>query len=153
MRSAVECRAGRVEEYPAAAALRQEMAIEMGSDFDARSKEWRAKFCAYFGGRQSAGNAQLFLALDGERPVGCAMISVSDDYRRFCFGTLSGHVNAVFVQPAYRRSGVATRLMQLVIAWARERGCARVLLRSSDEGRALYQELGFATGREMELYL
>lgn len=149
----VECRAGRADEYPIAAQLRQEMGLGWGDDFDARSKDWRAKFCAYFGGKQAAGTAQLFIAYNGDTPVGCATISISEDYRRYCFGMPSAHVNAVYVLPAYRRRGIARDLMQLAIGWARERGCVRVRLRSSDEGRFLYEHLGFREGREMELDL
>ena len=153
VQSIIECRAARAGEYPAAAALRQEMALEMGNDFDAKSKNWRTKFCAYFSGKQSVGTAQLFLAYDGDTPVGCVTISIVDDYRRYCFDTPAAHVNAVFVRPAYRRRGIARELMQLAINWARERGCTRVRLRSSDDGRFLYDHLGFREGREMELDL
>lgn len=83
------------------------MALEMGSDFDGRSQDWRTKFSAYFGGKQSAGNEQLFLAYDGETPIGCALVSIPDEYRRYCFGIANAHVNAVYVEPAYRRRGIA----------------------------------------------
>jgi GNAT superfamily N-acetyltransferase len=151
--SAIEYRAARFDEFPLAAALRQEMSLEMGGDFDALAPDWRAKFCQYFGGKQAAGNAQLFLAFDAGAPVGCATISILDDYRNFVFNQRAAHVNAVFVKPAYRRRGIARRLMEMLIAWARERGCTRVRLRASDDGRLLYQALGFAAGREMELSL
>lgn len=151
--SSIECRAAGAHEYPAAAQLRQAMALEMGGDFDAAARDWRTKFCAYFGGKQSGGNAQLFLAFDAETPIACAIISLADDYRRYCFGTLGAHVNAVYVKPAYRRRGVAGRLMRLAIAWASERECTRVRLRASTEGRLLYEQLGFHDGREMELDL
>ncbi len=152
-RSAVECRAGGADEYPAAAQLRQEMALEMGGDFDAMAQDWRTKFCAYFGGKQGGGTAQLFMAYDGDEAVGCAIVSVLEHYRRYVFGTENSYVNAVYVRPEYRRRGIASRLMQLVVAWSRERGCKSVRLRSSDEGRSLYKSLGFHTGREMELEL
>lgn len=153
MRETLECRPAGLDEYPAAAALRQEMALEMGADFDAAACDWRTKFAAYFGGKQSSGNGQLFLAYDGPAVVGCSIVTLEDNYRRYCFGTLGAHVNAVFVRPAYRRRGIAKRLMRLTIAWAREKGCARVRLRASDEGRVLYDGLGFEAGREMELVL
>ena len=149
----VECRAAALDEFPAAARLRGEMAREMGSDFDAMAADWQTKFCAYFAGKQAAGAGQLFLAVDGATPVGCATITVLDDYRRYCFGTLRAQVNAVYVRPAYRRRGIAKRLMQLAIAWARERGCKRVRLHASEDGRHLYELLGFSEGREMELDL
>lgn len=153
VRSAIECRAGRAGDFPAAAQLRQEMALEMGGDFDALARDWRAKFCAYFGGKQSTGSAQLFMAYDGETPVGCATISIADDYRRYCFDMPVAHVNAVYVRVEYRRRGIATTLMQLAIGWARERGCVRVRLRASEDGRFLYRQIGFRDGREMELDL
>lgn len=147
------CCAAGLEEYPAAAALRQEMALEMGNDFDGKAADWRAKFGAYFGGKQSSGNAQLFLAYDGATPAGCVLVSLEESYRRYCFGTLVAHVNAVFVRPEYRRRGIATALVQMAIAWARDKGCARVRLRTSEDGRRLYETLGFSAGREMELPL
>jgi GNAT superfamily N-acetyltransferase len=142
-----------VHEYATAAQLRQEMAVEMGGDFDARAADWRAKFSAYFGGKQAAGNAQLFLAFDGSKPIGCAIVSILEHYRRYVFGTENAYVNAVFVQPAYRRRGIASRLMKLAVAWSRERGCTSVRLRASEDGRYLYEMLGFQEGREMELEL
>jgi GNAT superfamily N-acetyltransferase len=142
-----------LDEFALAAALRQEMAKEMGDDFDARSPEWRTKFANYFSEKQRAGNAQLVIAFDGEEAIGCAVVSVLDDYRRFALSTSSAFVNAVYVKPAHRRRGIARRLMEMVLAWARERGCVRVRLRSSDQGQALYEAIGFKAGREMELYL
>ena len=151
--SAVECRAASADEFPIAAELRAEMAIEMGNDFDELAKDWRTKFCAFFGGKQSSGNGQLFLAYDRDEPVGCAIVTIPDEYRRACFGILHAHVNAVYVKPALRRQGIARRLMELAVAWSRERGCSRVRLRTSEDGRALYESLGFHEGREMELDL
>jgi GNAT superfamily N-acetyltransferase len=151
VRSAIECRAAGVDEYPAAAQLRQEMGLAWGDDFDAKSPDWRTKFCTYFGGKQTSGSAQLFLAYEGGTPIGCAIISILDHYRRYAFGTEIGYVNAVYVRPEYRRRGIASELMEHAIAWARERGCSGVRLRASDEGRVLYERLGFREGREMEL--
>jgi GNAT superfamily N-acetyltransferase len=151
--AAVQCRAASADEYGAAAQLRHEMSVETGHDFDARAADWRDRFRAYFAAKQAAGVAQLFLAYDGADPVGCAVISILDEYRRCAFGTLTAFVNCVYVRPAYRRSGIGRRLMELAIAWAVGRGCVRVRLRTSDEGRRLYESLGFHTGREMELDL
>jgi GNAT superfamily N-acetyltransferase len=150
---AVECRAARADEYPVAAQLRQEMALEMGGDFDAKAHDWRTKFCAYFGGKHAAGTAEVFLAYDGDAPAGCAIVSILDHYRHYVFGTKIAYVNAVYVRPEYRRRGIARQLMGLAIAWARERECSGVRLRASEEGRFLYERIGFRAGREMELDL
>ncbi len=147
----IECRAARFAEFPIAAALRAEMALEMGDDFDARAADWRMKFCQYFRGKRGSGDAELFLAFDNGEPVGSVIVSVLDDYRRFVFNMSTAFINAVYVKPSHRRRGIARELMRMAIAWAAERGCVRVRLRTSDEGRALYTALGFAQGREMEL--
>lgn len=151
--SVVDCRAGGVAEYPVVAQLRQEMGIEWDEDYDAMSPGWREKFAAYFAARQEAGMAQLFLAYDDDAPVGCVIVSIAEHYRRYVFGTETGYVNAVYVRPAYRRRGIARELMQAAINWCRERGCTGVRLRTSDEGRVLYEALGFRAGREMQLDL
>lgn len=58
----------------------------------------------------------------------------------------------VYVEPAHRRRGLARALMEAMLAWARERGLARVVLHASDDGRALYARLGFfAVANEMRL--
>jgi ribosomal protein S18 acetylase RimI-like enzyme len=60
----------------------------------------------------------------------------------------------VYVEPAHRRFGLARALMDAMLAWARERGLARVVLHASDDGRALYESLGFdPVTTEMRLVL
>jgi len=56
------------------------------------------------------------------------------------------HINTLAVDPAYRRRGVATRLMQGVIAEAARRGAMRATLEvraSNRAARLLYERLGF----------
>ncbi len=69
-------------------------------------------------------------------------------------GLLTGpeaYVINVFVERAWRRRGVASALMQHVLGYTRERRLRVVTLHASDEGRALYEKLGFAATNEMRL--
>jgi GNAT superfamily N-acetyltransferase len=59
----------------------------------------------------------------------------------------------VYTQPAYRRHGLARRLMANILTWCREQGIERVALHASDMGRPLYESLGFTPSNEMVLYL
>lgn len=59
----------------------------------------------------------------------------------------------VYTDPDYRRRGIARTLMQTIIAWCRREGFARVTLHSSDDGRHLYEALGFEPSNEMRLNL
>src|SRR5262249_43077883 len=55
----------------------------------------------------------------------------------------------VCTEPDWRRRGVAEALMGQVIRWAREERLDRLVLHASDQGRSLYERLGFAATNEM----
>ena len=59
----------------------------------------------------------------------------------------------VFVEPRYRRRGLARRMMNVMIDWCRERGFPVVNLHSSIAGRPLYESMGFKPTSEMRLKL
>lgn len=59
----------------------------------------------------------------------------------------------VYTDPEYRRRGIARQLMQTILAWCRNEGLARVTLHASDEGRHLYESLGFEPSNEMRMKL
>jgi len=49
--------------------------------------------------------------------------------------------------------GIGRQLTQTIIAWCRERGFEWIYLHASDQGRPLYQSLGFVPSSEMRLKL
>jgi GNAT superfamily N-acetyltransferase len=49
----------------------------------------------------------------------------------------------VFTEPDWRRQGVAVRLLQTIIAWARAEQLDCLVLHASEAGRSLYARLGF----------
>jgi GNAT superfamily N-acetyltransferase len=55
----------------------------------------------------------------------------------------------VYTEPAHRRRGLARRLVEHVLSWSRARGLPRISLHASDEGRPLYEQLGFVPTNEM----
>jgi GNAT superfamily N-acetyltransferase len=57
----------------------------------------------------------------------------------------------VFTEPEWRRRGIARLLLERIIAWCREQRIESVVLHASEEGRALYQQLGFMQTNEMRL--
>jgi GNAT superfamily N-acetyltransferase len=58
-------------------------------------------------------------------------------------------IQNVFTEPEWRRRGVAGLLIKRIIDWSREEGIDSLVLHASDEGRALYERLGFITTSEM----
>src|SRR3954463_6034444 len=62
-----------------------------------------------------------------------------------------GLIVNVFTERAWRRRGIAERLMRELLAGARENGTPRPILHASPEGRRLYERLGFEPTNEMKL--
>ena len=59
----------------------------------------------------------------------------------------------VYTEQEVRRQGLARRLMLLMIQWLKEQGFSSVVLHASDEGRPLYESMGFLPTNEMRLRL
>lgn len=57
----------------------------------------------------------------------------------------------LYVERRHRRKGVANSLMKTMIAWCRQNGFTNVGLHASEEGRPLYERLGFRPTNEMRL--
>ena len=57
----------------------------------------------------------------------------------------------LYVERQHRRQGVASALMKRMIAWCRQMGFCSVALHASEEGRPLYERLGFRPTNEMRL--
>jgi GNAT superfamily N-acetyltransferase len=62
-----------------------------------------------------------------------------------------GHIVNVYTEPEHRRRGLARSLMNTMLEWCRSQSMDHVTLTASDEGRPLYESLGFAPGSEMQL--
>jgi GNAT superfamily N-acetyltransferase len=60
-----------------------------------------------------------------------------------------GIVLNMYVERAYRRRGVARRLVEAILAWAPTADVVQLVLHASDEGRPLYESMGFEPTNEM----
>jgi GNAT superfamily N-acetyltransferase len=56
----------------------------------------------------------------------------------------------VFTEPEWRRKGLAALLLEQIIEWSRVEKIDRLLLHASEQGRALYERLGFVLTNEMK---
>jgi GNAT superfamily N-acetyltransferase len=65
-----------------------------------------------------------------------------------CEGRQAIVVN-VYTEPAYRRLGLARRLMEAVLDWARGERLESLVLHAAPDGRPLYEALGFVATNEM----
>ncbi|MCC6173786.1 MAG: GNAT family N-acetyltransferase [Chloroflexi bacterium] len=53
----------------------------------------------------------------------------------------------------HRRRGLASRLLDTMIDWCRERGVRRLALHASEQGRHVYERYGFRPTNEMRVIL
>jgi GNAT superfamily N-acetyltransferase len=60
-----------------------------------------------------------------------------------------GTIVNVFTEPQWRRRGIAGLLIQEIIIWSNNERLDRLILHASDEGRSIYEKLGFAASNEM----
>ncbi len=68
-------------------------------------------------------------------------------------GTVRAYLLNVYTEPAHRGRGLARVVTLAALDEARRRGIGVATLHASDEGRRVYQRLGFAAGNEMRLVL
>ena len=66
-------------------------------------------------------------------------------------GNWRGNIVNVYTETAYRRKGLARELMKTAMGWCEREGVETVILHASDEGRRLYEDLGFEASNEMRL--
>ena len=59
----------------------------------------------------------------------------------------------MFTDPEHRRRGLARRVVQTIVEWCRKEGMRFLYLHASDDGRPLYESMGFKSTNEMRLAL
>ena len=64
-----------------------------------------------------------------------------------------GYIWGVYVEPDYRRRGIAKQLMLEAIAYLKSIRCTRATLHASLFGKPVYDRLGFTDSNEMRLDL
>lgn len=58
----------------------------------------------------------------------------------------------IYVREEYRNKGIAHRIVRRLLDLAAERGCDKIYLETTDDGRPLYQSLGFRDMTDMMIY-
>jgi GNAT superfamily N-acetyltransferase len=143
----------RYDELSALLDMRRAMTLELdGEDLDDTRPQWRGRFGTFIR-ELPADEVMFFVAeLDGAL-IGMGGVYKLRNHRSVIYGQASAYVTSVYVPPMHRRKGLAKRITQAAVQWAREHDCVVVRLRASDSGRRVYETLGFTPTDEMELRL
>jgi GNAT superfamily N-acetyltransferase len=65
----------------------------------------------------------------------------------------SPYIMSMFTEQAFRKHGLATKIVKGLVDIARKKGYARVVLHASSKGRRVYSKLGFESTPEMRYYI
>lgn len=148
-------RLGCVEDAALIVRHRYAMFSDMGYGNAAWRDEMAVAFLPWLRRKMETGEylAWLAVAADGSIAAGAGLwltewmpTRVGRDPRR-------GHIINVYTEAQYRRLGLARRLMEIILDWCRQEGIAMATLNASDEGRPLYESLGFKATNDMRLDL
>ena len=92
-----------------------------------------------------------WIVSDGGKPVASAGMLILDwaPHPLDPGGEHRGYVLNIFVEPEYRKRGLAHELVRLCMAEAERRRIGVVTLHSSDAGRRIYESFGFRATNEM----
>jgi ribosomal protein S18 acetylase RimI-like enzyme len=98
-----------------------------------------------------SGKYASWVTSEGDRAVASAGFLVLDWAPHYLdpAGEQRGYVLNVWVEPEYRRRGLARMLMEECLAEARRRGIRVVALHASRKGEPLYEKLGYQGSKEM----
>ena len=155
----VKVRMATVEDAAVVAHHRGAMFQDMGLLPDGVSEQLTDASVGFFRDALEGGTWFGWVASVGDATVGGAVLHLETMPPRngpggiFIPSRPQGLIMNVYVEPAYRRGGVASILMNTVLDFARSKGAASVTLHASQKGRSLYEKMGFAPTHEMRLFL
>jgi GNAT superfamily N-acetyltransferase len=101
------------------------------------------------------GSLTAWVAANGEEICASGALSIIADNPPH-FINLAGtipYLHSVYTCPEHRRRGYAQRIIEHAIDFCKAHGYFSLNLHASQEGRQLYEQLGFQAGSEMRLRL
>jgi GNAT superfamily N-acetyltransferase len=109
----------------------------------------------FFARAFAEGGYQGWLAEDsgGNVVAGGSVVILSRPSHPHHPGLRRADILNMYTEPAFRGRGIARRLLLIMIDWCRKQGFSWVSLHASNDGRSLYESLGFKPTTEMRLEL
>lgn len=145
-----------LEEEPIIAEHFYKMWIDVGVPKDAIELNWQEIILQFIQNARDNLQYQGFIAeVDGvvvgstscQLHAGLYPNAIKHSHRKL------GYIWGVYVEPAYRRQGIAKKLTNAAIDYLKNIGCTRVVLNASPAGKPVYTSLGFVESNAMHLDL
>lgn len=121
---------------------------------DEEASRMREKLLGYFNRHISYGGCIAYFAEVDGQIVSTAFLSIAErPPRNDVSSCLVGTVYNVYTLPQYRRHGYAKAVMTALLDDAHERGIGSVDLLASEEGKPLYEALGFRLSKHIPMQM
>ena len=95
-----------------------------------------------------------YLVYENDNIVACGGAVIKEDIP-FCFykTPMYGYIIDVYCIPEKRRNGYASKIVEELINWLKDKGVHAIKLKPSAVGKPLYEKFGFCDSGEMELWI
>ncbi|MBV9038022.1 MAG: GNAT family N-acetyltransferase [Acidobacteriaceae bacterium] len=133
---------------------RREMFREMGGDYEEKIGLFENASEQYFqSALQDGSYVGLLGEISGSIVAGGGVVIAPWPGSPLNFSPRRAWILNIYVEPEYRRQGLARTMAEALVSWCRENGFQSVALHASEYGRSLYEKLGFRPTNEMRLKL
>jgi len=148
-------RLGTLDEFDLEAIVyhRRAMFRDMGYADESALDSMTARFRPWLRRKMEAGEYLAWFALAPDSSIASGLGLRLMDWPPHMVGSgeWRGNILNVYTEPVYRRQGMARALMQVALKWCAASRLETVILHASEEGRGLYESLGFEPTNEMRL--
>lgn len=155
MAQTCQIRAATIADCEIITAHRRAMFFEMGYRDAAILDAMAAAFRPWLRRKMEEGEylAWFATASDGSVAAGLGLWLMDWPAHMVGPGSRRANILNVYTNPDFRRQGLARRLMETALDWCRANRIRAVILHASEDGRPLYEKLGFRPTNEMRLML
>ncbi|HOV28304.1 MAG TPA: GNAT family N-acetyltransferase [Pseudobacteroides sp.] len=151
----VKIRRGNIEDINSLVELRLNLLKEVGNiKDDTNIEELKKSSIDYF--EKKIDNGFLFwVAEDNLKVIGISgLVFMERPPENGNLTGLEGYIMNIYIVPTYRHKGIAIGILKKMILFLKEMGVKRVWLHATEDGRIIYDKIGFKSKlSEMEMYL
>ncbi len=150
----MKIRQASIEDAATLTAHRREMFRDMGYTDDAALDSMAVRFLPWVKAKMLAGQYLAWLAIadDGRVAAGAGLWLM--DWPPHMVGSgVRGNILNVYTEHDFRRQGLARKVTVAAMDWCKASGVNCVILHASEDGRPLYEALGFERTNEMRIML
>ncbi|MEO1210514.1 MAG: GNAT family N-acetyltransferase [Cyanobacteria bacterium J06638_20] len=130
-----------------------QIALELGFPSSSIRQNWLEKTTQFIDYACRELHYKGFVAELSNEVIGSACCQILELYPMVSDQYQKGYIWGVYVEPAHRRKGIATQLIQKAMAHLRAIGCTHAVLHASEQGKLLYSRLGYMESNEMGISL